>query len=79
MADVNDRGNHARALELYEAAYSERVRDMQHLQLCKAGIARTAIRTGDLKKCAVSSFFLLFCVRAAAALFAAARSSPTLS
>lgn len=49
------RGNYAKALELYEAACSDKVRESNHLTLCKAGIARTALRTGDLRKYSIVS------------------------
>ena len=46
---VYNRGNHAQALSLYEQGVTSKATDAAHNALCKAGTARTLLRTGDLR------------------------------
>lgn len=43
-------GNFAKALELYQAGVTEEAKDRSHNEACRAGIARTAIRQGEVSK-----------------------------
>lgn len=44
---------------MYTAALTGDISDRAHILTCKSGIARTAIRHGDINQYVLTSFFIL--------------------